>query len=101
MKTNFSMLFYLKKQYTSGTAPIYLRITVDGQRAEVTANRDCEPVRWTSHAGSAIGTKENTRSLNAYLDNPLSEAYEVHELIKVSLGHNFSNHLIKDLKKFG
>jgi hypothetical protein len=37
MKTNFSMLFYLKKQkkYTSGLAPVYLRITVDGERAEI------------------------------------------------------------------
>ena len=35
MKTNFSMLFYLKKQknYTTGLAPIYQRITVDGRRA--------------------------------------------------------------------
>ena len=45
MKTNFSVLLYLKKQknYTSGTAPTYLRITVNGQRAELTANRECEP----------------------------------------------------------
>lgn len=30
MKTNFSLLFYMKKQknYLSGDAPIYLRITV-------------------------------------------------------------------------
>ncbi len=52
MKTNFSMLFYLKKQknYTSGTTPIYLRITVDGQHAELTANWECEPEKWNSHA---------------------------------------------------
>jgi len=44
MKTNFSMLFYLKKQknYASGLAPVYLRITVVAQRAEVTTNRECE-----------------------------------------------------------
>jgi site-specific recombinase XerD len=83
MKTNFSMLFYLKKQknYTSGTAPIYLRITVDGQRSEVTTNRECEPSRWNSHAGRAIGTKESTRSLNTYLDDLQSEAYEAHRYL--------------------
>ncbi|MEP7109173.1 MAG: hypothetical protein ABI760_14365 [Ferruginibacter sp.] len=38
MKTNFRMLFYLKKQknYTTGLAPIYQRITVDGRCAEIT-----------------------------------------------------------------
>jgi len=37
MKTNFSLLFYMKKQknYQSGAAPIYMRITVDGKRAEI------------------------------------------------------------------
>ena len=64
MKTNFSMLFYLKKQknYTSGLVPVYLRITVDGERAEVTANRECEPEKWNSHSGRATGTKENIKS---------------------------------------
>ncbi len=56
MKTNFSMLFYLKKQnnYTSGPMPIYQRITVNGNRAEITTNRECEPLKWNSHAGRAI-----------------------------------------------
>ena len=59
MKTNFSMLFYLKKQknYTSGLAPVYLRITVDGERAEVTTNRECDPERWNSKAAQGVGTK--------------------------------------------
>ncbi|SDM86947.1 Arm DNA-binding domain-containing protein [Pedobacter antarcticus] len=32
MKTNLSLLFYLKKKknYISGNTPIYMRITVDG-----------------------------------------------------------------------
>jgi integrase len=83
MKTNFSMLFYLKKQknYTSGLAPVYLRITVDGERAEVTANRECEPEKWNSHSGRAIGTKESTKSLNAFLDNLQSDAYEAHRYL--------------------
>ena len=83
MKTNFSMLFYLKKQknYTSGLAPVYLRITVDGERAEVTTNRECEPEKWNSHSGRAIGTKENIKSLNAFLDNLQSDVYEAHRYL--------------------
>jgi hypothetical protein len=36
MKTNFSLLFYLKKSknYQNGPVAIYMRITVDGKRSE-------------------------------------------------------------------
>lgn len=80
MKTNFRMLFYLKKQknYTSGLVPVYLKITVDGQRAEITTNRECEPEKWNSHSGPAIGTKENIKSLNALLDILQSDVFEAH-----------------------
>ena len=52
-KTNFNLLFYLKKQkaYVSGNMPVYMRITVNGKRSEVYAGRDCEPSGWNSHAG--------------------------------------------------
>ena len=63
MKTNFSMLFYMKKQknYQSGMAPIYLRITVDGQRAEVTTGRECDPEKWNKKSSRAFGTKEEIK----------------------------------------
>ncbi|MES2112175.1 MAG: Arm DNA-binding domain-containing protein [Bacteroidota bacterium] len=66
MKINFSLLFYMKKpkNYQTGPAPIYLRITVNGKRAETTTNRNCEPDRWNSQAGRANGTKAEIRLLN-------------------------------------
>ena len=80
MKTNFSLLFYLKKQknYKSGPATIYMRITVNGKRSENSTGRECEPSRWNAHAGRANGTKEVTRSLNAYLDDLQKKVYEAH-----------------------
>ena len=80
MKTNFSLLFYLKKQknYKSGPAAIYMRITVNGKRSENSTGRECEPSRWNAHAGRANGTKEVTRALNAYLDDLQKKVYEAH-----------------------
>ncbi|HTK21036.1 MAG TPA: site-specific integrase [Mucilaginibacter sp.] len=80
MKTNFSLLFYLKKQknYKTGPAAIYMRITVNGKRSENSTGRECEPSRWNAHAGRANGTKEVTRALNAYLDNLQKKVYEAH-----------------------
>lgn len=83
MKINFSMLFYMKKQknYKTGSAPIYLRITVDGQRAEITTGRECDPAKWNSKAGRANGTKEEVRNFNAFLDNLQSKVYEAHRYL--------------------
>ncbi|MGF7232927.1 site-specific integrase [Arachidicoccus sp.] len=80
MKTNFSLLFYLKKQknYKTGPAAIYMRITVNGKRSENSTGRECEPARWNAHAVRANGTKEVTRSLNAYLDDLQKKVYEAH-----------------------
>lgn len=85
MKANFSLLFYLKKQknYIDGNAPIYMRITVNGKRAELTTGRSCDPDRWNAKAGRVKGTKEESKLLNAYLDQLQGSVYNAHEsLIK-------------------
>jgi len=81
MKTNFSLLFYLKKpkKYVNGPVPIYLRITVHGKRAETTAARSVEPENWNSKAGRVKGTKEAARTLNSYLDSLHSMVITAHQ----------------------
>ena len=46
MSTNFNLFFYLKepKRYKSGLFSIYLRITIDCQRSEISIGRDIDPV---------------------------------------------------------
>jgi site-specific recombinase XerD len=80
MKTNFSLLFYMKKpkNYQSGSAPIYMRITVNGKRSEATTGRECDPARWNAHAGRANGNKEEVKTFNAYLDDLQTKVYEAH-----------------------
>lgn len=80
MKTNFSLLFYMKKpnNYKMGAAPIYMRITVDGKRAEVTTGHSCEPLKWNSSTGRAKGNKEEIKSFNAFLDDLQGKVYQAH-----------------------
>lgn len=80
MKTNFSLLFYMKKpkNYQNGVAPIYLRITVNGSRSEVTTGRSCEPSQWNAISGRGNGKKEGMKSFNAYLDNLQNKVFEAH-----------------------
>ncbi|QNK63933.1 hypothetical protein H7F33_05415 [Pedobacter sp. PAMC26386] len=83
MKTNFSLLFYLKKQknYISGNAPIYMRITVKEKRSEVTTGRGCEPERWNTRAGRVLGSKEECKSLNSFLNDLQNQIYNTHGLM--------------------
>lgn len=75
---SFGLHFYLKKpkNYEKGTIPIYLRITVDGVPKELSSKRTCDPGRWNSAAERAVGTREDSRALNAYLDTLQAKVYE-------------------------
>ena len=48
-----SILFYGKtaKTTTDGKVPIYMRVTIDGHRWEVSTSNYVEPSRWASGMG--------------------------------------------------
>lgn len=79
MRTTMNLLFYLKKRsnYRSGPVTIYLRFNINGGRAETSTGKACEPSRWNAQAGRASGTKEDVRTLNAYLDSLQAQAQEL------------------------
>jgi site-specific recombinase XerD len=56
--------------------PIYMRISADCQRTEISTQRKWDPARWNMAAGRAIGTKEDARALNAHLDTLQAKVYE-------------------------
>lgn len=71
VSNTFRLIFFLKKprNYESGPLPIYLRITVDGRRAELATKRACaDPGKWLSASGRISGTRESVRTINAHLD---------------------------------
>lgn len=75
----FSLLFFLRKpKHFQGIANIYMRITIDEERAELSTKRVCDPNRWNSNAGRMNGTKEDAKTINTYLDTIQSKVYEVH-----------------------
>ena len=80
MQSNLNFLFYLKKPkgYISGPVPIYLRLTVKGQRTEISIGRECQPERWNSDAGLARGTTEEVKALNAYISILQGKIHQYH-----------------------
>ena len=79
MRTSLSLLFFVRKpkNYQSGDMPVYLRITVDGQRSELSLSRKFNAERWDAVRGRATGSKANAKTLNAFLDNVQLKIYEL------------------------
>ena len=70
MKTKVSTLFYAKKAKAAanGLIPIYMRITINGKRIELSTNRFVEISKWSTEAGKIKGSSEEARSINNHLD---------------------------------
>ena len=84
MVTNrFSLLFRLKKlnNHVQGNVPVYMRITVNSRRVEISIHRSFDLARWNVVAGRATGTKEDAKMLNAYLETLQVRVYETHREI--------------------
>ena len=78
MENRVSILFYGKKtkQDSSKVLSIYLRVTIDGRRFEVSTQRYIESIRWSSATGKVKGISEDARSINYNLDIIKQKVYE-------------------------
>lgn len=71
------MLFYAKKKLitTGGLSPIYLRVTIEGQRFETSVHRQIETDKWVAKIEKAKGNSEEVKNLNDYLDLMRNRAF--------------------------
>lgn len=83
MNKTFNLLFFIKKSKikANGTAPIYLRITIDGIPKEISSKRYISPTKWDSKLQKVIGNTEDVRTMNAYLKTLEQEVYEAHHMM--------------------
>ncbi len=78
MENSFGCFFYLKKKGKSLSVelPIYLRITVDSDYAELSTKRKCFKSSWNVKAGRAEGKTDYAKSVNTYLDTLQQKVFE-------------------------
>jgi len=80
MNKTFGLLFYIKrsKMIADGTVPVYLRITIDSERVEISSKRYVNPGKWNANGQKLNGTSEEVRALNTYLKTLEHQVYEIH-----------------------
>ena len=78
MSNKISILFHAKssRALKNGLVPIYLRITINGERLEITTGKYSEKSKWIPPAGKIKGNSEETRLINSYLDILRNKVYE-------------------------
>ena len=66
MSHSLSLLFYIKKSKADeyGKAVIYLRITLNGRRAECSVHRKVKVDDWHSKTQRALGNSQNSQEIN-------------------------------------
>jgi hypothetical protein len=78
LEKSFGLFYYLKKAKNQKEQKhhVYLRITVDGDRREVSIKRQWIPAQWNSKTGRATEINEQAIELNRYLDTIFEIAHK-------------------------
>ncbi|HWZ14748.1 MAG TPA: Arm DNA-binding domain-containing protein [Mucilaginibacter sp.] len=80
LEKSFALLFFLKQSKTEGAKKyIYLRITVDGHPVEWSTKRQWQENRWDKQKCRATGNKEDTLSVNFFLDTLENKVFQARQ----------------------
>lgn len=79
-KHTFTVIFFTRKSRSiPNQLSVYVRITVDGQRAEISLKRNIPSKEWDSSRNRGRGGSQRIRVLNAYLDSVYSNLLDCHK----------------------
>lgn len=79
MKAKITLHIYAKttKANAAGQLPIYIRLTVDGQRFEFSSKKFIEKSKWSPELSKMKGSTEEARTINNYLDLMKSKVFDI------------------------
>lgn len=83
-RKTFRILFFIKRTrlLKNGEAPVCMRVTVDGQIAEIQVKRSVKPDLWSQAGGCCTGKDRISLELNRYLDVLRVKVYEAQESLE-------------------
>ena len=94
MENHISVLFYARKskKTSKGLIPIYIRITVNGQRLDQSIQRYVSAAQWSVATGRVKGNNEQAHQVNRYLDTLTGKVLRVErEMVLDGVAINFDN----------
>lgn len=76
-RKTFNVNFFAKyaRTHSDGSIPLYARITINGERAEISLQRKVEIVGWDVAGGKAKGNSKQSKELNQYIDTVRGNIY--------------------------
>lgn len=78
LESSFGLVFFLKiPRNESKIRTVYFRITVDGIPKEASTKRKWDMTRWDQKSERAVGTKEDAKSINFFLDSLVLKINEI------------------------
>lgn len=103
MKNKILKHFYLKevKKNRKGQAPIYLRITINGQRAEMSTDQKIKPELWDKVSERVVGRNEDARTINTALTTLLAKVDKYYTALDVKDERISVGEIIEELKGRG
>ena len=67
-QSTFTILFWISRnRLKNGKAPIYVRVTINGQRTEISAQREVSPLEWDPKGQLATGRTNESKLINNHL----------------------------------
>ena len=80
----FNVLFFIRKTRTvkSGETPIMLRITIQGQLAEMQLKRTVKPTLWSQAKEKCTGKDAKSVEVNRYLESVKLRLYDIHRTLE-------------------
>lgn len=78
MNTKLSILFFVKRTKTNakGLLPIFIRVTIDGERIELSTKRFTTAEKWSVEGNRMKGTSAEVKATNLYLDTLKAKIYD-------------------------
>src|SRR5665213_475402 len=98
LEKSFGLFYYLKqaKNQKEQRWYVYLRITVDGDRKEVSIKRQWIPDQWNSKTGRATEIYEEAIELNRYLDAISNKVHQIQRNL-INDGKSVTSETIKNI----
>ena len=96
-KSTFSVLYIIKKSklLKNGEAPVCMRITVQGQVAEIMVKRSISVHLWNQAKECSNGKNHIDRELNHYLETMKARVYQIHRELEID-GKRVTANAIRD-----